>query len=167
MPSRTSKSRETEPAALGKDKKDKSRDALANMEARLAMVDTRDGVDLIEQGMKKGLKNLREQIQDLYGDLAIYETAMSARVMATHEAPRVEMPKPHTFSGKRDAKELDNFLWHMKRKHSVQDLDMAMTVAKSLVEYKKGDSSKPKPQSKGNHAKSRRDKGSRGYISKE
>ena len=40
---------------------------------------------------------------------------MSARVMATHEAPRVEMPKPHTFSGKRDAKELDNFLGHMKR----------------------------------------------------
>ena len=29
--------------------------------------------------------------------------------MATHEAPRVEVPKPHTFSGKRDAKELDNF----------------------------------------------------------
>nr|CAN80593.1 hypothetical protein VITISV_040475 [Vitis vinifera] len=35
--------------------------------------------------------------------------------MATHEAPRVEVPKPHTFSGKRDAKELDNFLWHMER----------------------------------------------------
>ena len=34
--------------------------------------------------------------------------------MATHEAPRVEMPKPHTFNGKRDAKELDNFLWHME-----------------------------------------------------
>ena len=63
--------RETEPAALGKDKKDKSRDALANMEARLAMVDTRDGVDLIEQGMKKGLKNLREQIQDLYGGMLV------------------------------------------------------------------------------------------------
>ena len=34
--------------------------------------------------------------------------------MATHEAPRVEVPKPQTFSGKRDAKELDNFLWHME-----------------------------------------------------
>ena len=34
--------------------------------------------------------------------------------MATHEAPRVEVPKPHTFNGKRDAKELDNFLWHME-----------------------------------------------------
>ena len=57
--------RETEPTARGKGRKDKSRDALANMEARLAMADTREGVDLIEQGMEKGLKDLREQIQDL------------------------------------------------------------------------------------------------------
>ena len=35
--------------------------------------------------------------------------------MAAHEALRVEVPKPHTFSGKRYAKELDNFLWHMER----------------------------------------------------
>ena len=34
--------------------------------------------------------------------------------MATHKAPRVEVPKPHTFSGRRDAKEIDNFLWHME-----------------------------------------------------
>ncbi|RVW92708.1 Retrovirus-related Pol polyprotein from transposon 297 [Vitis vinifera] len=144
--------------------------------------------------------------------------------MATHEAPRVEVPKPHTFSGKKDAKELDNFLWHMEHyfeaialtdeatKHigsireyvkefstlmlekpnmseeellfnfidnlkswveqelmrcGVQDLATTMAVAESLVEYKKGDSSKPKPQSKGNHAKGGGDKGSRGYPSKE
>ena len=35
--------------------------------------------------------------------------------MATHEAPRVEVPKPHTFSGKRDVKELNNFLWYIER----------------------------------------------------
>ena len=40
------------------------------MEARLAkvelaMTDTREGLDLIEQGMEKGLEDLREQIQDL------------------------------------------------------------------------------------------------------
>ena len=40
---------------------------------------------------------------------------MSARVMATHGPSRVEVLKPHGFSGKRDAKELDNFLWHMER----------------------------------------------------
>ena len=60
--------REIKPTARGR--KDKSRDAIANMEARLAkvelaMVDTREEVDLMEQSMEKGLKDLREQIQDL------------------------------------------------------------------------------------------------------
>ena len=131
---------------------------------KLAMADTRERVDLIEQGMEKGLEDMREQIQDLCEgvlgsqvqpvsheefmsfqdkvmsmftsvesrvealavhmeardqeirqELAIYKTVVSAQVMATHVAPRVEVPKPHTFSGKRDAKELDNFLWHMER----------------------------------------------------
>ena len=40
---------------------------------------------------------------------------MSARVMATHETSRVEVPKPQGFSDKRDVKELDNFLWHMEQ----------------------------------------------------
>ncbi|KAL6313534.1 hypothetical protein AAG906_005485 [Vitis piasezkii] len=31
------------------------------------------------------------------------------------EASKVEVPKPQGFSGKRDAKELDNCLWHMER----------------------------------------------------
>ena len=47
--------------------------------------------------------------------MAIYKTTLSTQVMATHEAPTVEVPKPYMFSGKRDAKELDNFLWHMER----------------------------------------------------
>ena len=47
--------------------------------------------------------------------MAIYKAVVLARVMATQEAFRVEMLKPHGFSGKRDANELDNFLWHMER----------------------------------------------------
>ena len=39
---------------------------------------------------------------------------MLAWVMATHETFRVEASKPQGFSGKQDAKELDNFLWHME-----------------------------------------------------
>ena len=62
--------RETKPTAWGRDKKDKSRDVVANMEARLAKVelaiaDTREGLDLIKQGMEKGFEDLREHIQDL------------------------------------------------------------------------------------------------------
>ena len=46
--------------------------------------------------------------------MTIYKTTLSARVMATHEAPRVEVPKPHTFNGQQDA----------------------MAVAESLMDYK-------------------------------
>ena len=35
--------------------------------------------------------------------------------MTTKETYRVEVPKPQGFSGKQDAKELDNLLWHMER----------------------------------------------------
>ena len=50
------------------------------------------------------------------------------------------------------------------RRRGVQDLAMTMVIVESLVEYKKGESSKPKPQSKDNHAKGRRYDGLRGYT---
>ena len=149
--SEQTRGREIEPTARGRGRgrKDKSRDAITNMKARLAkvelaMADTREGVDLIEQGMEKGLEDLNEHIQDLHErvlglqvqpmsykefmsfqnevmsmfasmeskvealavrmeaqdqevqqELAIYKTVLSTRVMATHEALRVEVPKPH------------------------------------------------------------------------
>ncbi|RVW90702.1 hypothetical protein CK203_046406 [Vitis vinifera] len=95
------------------------------------------------RGMEKGLKDLREHIQDLRdrvlgsqvqpvsheGFMSFQDKVMSmfssmksmVEALATcmeardQEAPRVEVPKPHTFNDKRDAKELDNFLWHMER----------------------------------------------------
>ena len=57
--------KETELTARDRGRKDKSCDVIANMEARLAkvelaMVDTREGLDFIEQGMEKGMEDLRE-----------------------------------------------------------------------------------------------------------
>ena len=46
--------------------------------------------------------------QEVRQELAIYKAAVLARVMATQEASRVGVSKPQGFSGKRDAKELDN-----------------------------------------------------------
>ena len=58
---------------------------------------------------------LTKHEEELRKEGAIYKTTLSARVMATHEALRVEVPKPHTLTGKRDAKEPDNYLWHVER----------------------------------------------------
>ncbi|RVW30050.1 hypothetical protein CK203_104587 [Vitis vinifera] len=92
--------------------------------------------------MEKGMRDLKEQMQDLR------EGMLVSQAMARQEASRVEVPKPQGFSGKRDAKELDNFLWHIEvgrqelRHRGVQDLAIVMAVAKCLMNYKIGDSSK-------------------------
>ena len=57
---------------------------------------------------------LTKHEEKLRQEVAIYKTTLSARVMATHKALRVEVPKPHMFSGKQDA----------------------MAVAESLMDYK-------------------------------
>ena len=44
---------------------------------------------------------------------------------------------------------------------------MTMAIVESLVDYKRGDSSKPKPPSKGNQVKGRGDKRLQGHTSKE
>ena len=62
---------------------------------------------------------LTKHKEKLRQEVAIYKTTLSAWVMATHKAPRVEVPKPHTFSGKQDA----------------------MAVAESLIDYKESMSS--------------------------
>ena len=62
---------------------------------------------------------LTKHEEKLRQEVAIYKTKLSSRVISTHEAPRVEVLKPHTFSGKQDA----------------------MVVAESLMNYKESMSS--------------------------
>ena len=69
--------------------------------------------------LKSRVEVLTKHEEKLRQEVAIYKTALSARVMATHEAPRVEVPKLNTFSGKHDA----------------------MAVAESLMDYKESMSS--------------------------
>ena len=64
---------------------------------------------------------LTKHEEKLRKEVAIYKTALSARVMATHEAPRVEVPKPHTFSGKQDAMAVTESLMDYKESMSSND----------------------------------------------
>ena len=170
-----------DPPTKGRGKKDKSRDSLTSLDGRVtrlevAMADTKQGMNLMEQGMEKPVKDLKVQIQDLqegmHGspvpmvsheefmkvlemlaslesrvevltkhkeelrqEVAIYKTTLSTQVMATHEAPRVEVPKSHTYTGKRDAKELDNYLWHMERYFEVIALIDEATKVRTATLY--------------------------------
>ncbi|RVW79093.1 hypothetical protein CK203_048206 [Vitis vinifera] len=160
--SEQTRGREMEHTTRGRGRKDRFRDALANMEARLAkvelaMADTWEGAHKfnpvsheefmsfqdkvmsmfasVESRMEALATHMETRDQEIRQELAIYKTAVSARVMATHEAPRVEVPKPHTFSGKRDAKELDNFLWYMEHYFEAIALTNEATKVRTATLY--------------------------------
>ena len=78
---------------------------------------------------------LTKHEEELRQEVAIYKMALSARVMPTHEAPRVEVPKPYSFSGNRDAKELDNYLWHMERHFEAIGLNDEATKVRTATFY--------------------------------
>ncbi|KAL5815082.1 hypothetical protein ACOSQ3_025877 [Xanthoceras sorbifolium] len=142
-------------------RKDKSRDAASILESRLARIelaiaDSRERLDVLEQCVERDIGDLREKIEDLRGDmqfgstsgreaqegneifqarlentvmgkLAEFETlledmrddwALCKRAVSSgafQGAPKKEIPKPKEFDGKRDAKEVDNFIWHIER----------------------------------------------------
>ena len=73
---------------------------------------------------------LTKHEEKLRQEVDIYTTALSARVMATHEAPRVKVPKPHTFSGKHDAMAVVESL--MDYKESMSSNDEGSRVSHSL-----------------------------------
>ena len=64
---------------------------------------------------------LTKHKEKLRQEVAIYKTALSARVMAIHEASRVEVPKPHTFSGQQDAMAVTESLMDYKESMSSND----------------------------------------------
>lgn len=47
--------------------------------------------------------------------------------MVSYKAPKVKVPKQHVFSGKKDGKGLDNFLWHIERCFEVISLTKEAT----------------------------------------
>ncbi|KAK3043574.1 hypothetical protein RJ639_002153 [Escallonia herrerae] len=65
--------------------------------------------------------NLQEQldvvkvgVEKTRQETALCKRAIAGGAIVTH-SPRVDAPKPKEFGGKQDAKELDNFIWHMER----------------------------------------------------
>ena len=73
--------------------------------------------------------------EEIMQEMVIHKTTLFTWAMATHEAPRVELLKTHTFSRKRDAKELDNFLLHMERYFEAMALMDQTTKVRTTTMY--------------------------------
>ena len=80
-----------------------------------------DRVLSMPASLESRVEVLTKHEEKLRQEVAIYMIALSARVMATHEAPRVEVLKPHTFSGKQDTMAVIESLMDYKESMSSND----------------------------------------------
>ncbi|KAK3029096.1 hypothetical protein RJ639_039240 [Escallonia herrerae] len=79
------------------------------------------GQDELRTRFMESFANLQEQldvvkvgVEETRQETAMCKRAIAGGAVVTY-SPRVDAPKPKEFGGKRDAKELDNFIWHMER----------------------------------------------------
>ncbi|KAF3443406.1 hypothetical protein FNV43_RR13088 [Rhamnella rubrinervis] len=64
--------------------------------------------------MQAQMDELKHGLEKTRADWALCKRAATSGAITTQHAPRMDVPKPKEFSGKRDAKELENFIWHME-----------------------------------------------------
>ncbi|KAI3462632.1 hypothetical protein Pfo_019295 [Paulownia fortunei] len=75
-----------------------------------------DRLTRLEAKVMDALQAMQISIEILREDLAVCKkTATTVGASTSVVSPRVDYPKPNGFDGRRDAKEVENFLWHMER----------------------------------------------------
>ena len=67
--------------------------------------------------VQREVANVLHRMEDMGDDLALCKQAMAAGTSTTTiiEAKKVDVPKPNTFNGARNAREFENFLWGLEQ----------------------------------------------------
>lgn len=75
-----------------------------------------DSIDRMKEVTEEQLDALRTEVRVVQEDLAICKRALANSSTPAASSPmRLDVPKPRTFGGSRNAKEVDNFLWMLEQ----------------------------------------------------
>jgi hypothetical protein len=92
----------------------------------------------LEEKLDTQLQELKAGLEETRADWAMCKRAVASGSVSTHTvsySPRIEAPKPKEFDGKRDAKEIDNFLWHLERYFEALGLTDEMAKVRTATLY--------------------------------
>lgn len=91
--------------------------------------------------MQAQLDEFKKSLEETREDWALCKRAATSGTATTQQivsTPRVDVPKPKEFSGRRDAKELDNYMWHMERYFEALDFQDEKQKVNTATLYRYG-----------------------------
>lgn len=87
------------------------------------MDSVRNSMEEFKSTMQAEVLSLRDELREARGDINLCKAAFSTGVPAIATAHKIKVPEPPKYGGKRDAKEFDNFIWHMEKYFGAIHLD--------------------------------------------
>ncbi|GJU13413.1 putative retrotransposon gag domain, aspartic peptidase domain protein [Tanacetum coccineum] len=114
-------------------KRGTSKDVVASLDQRVAGVETSmtelknqveglEGLDSDFTSMREDfpgfgdkVSTLHQVIEGLQADMALCKQSLASGGGNTNHGPKIDVPKPSSFVGKRDARVVDDFLWEMEQ----------------------------------------------------
>ncbi|GMQ10432.1 hypothetical protein CsSME_00053434 [Camellia sinensis var. sinensis] len=83
------------------------------------------------------VQELKEGLEETRADWAMSKRAVASGGVTTNArfTPRLEAPQPKEFNGKSDAKELDDYIWHLERYFKALNLNDEMAKVRTASLY--------------------------------
>ncbi|CAL1380625.1 unnamed protein product [Linum trigynum] len=96
-----------------------------------------NAIDSLRETVRGQVDEVREEFDELRGELNLVKRAVANGPAATQSTPRVDVPRPKNFGGSRNARELENFLWSLEqyfKASGIDDNDVMRTASLYLVD---------------------------------
>ncbi|GJX32362.1 putative retrotransposon gag domain, aspartic peptidase domain protein [Tanacetum coccineum] len=92
----------------------------------------------IREEFGEEVSTLHQTIEDLQVDVALCKRSLASGVGNPNHGPKIDVPKPSLFVGKREARAVDDFLWEMKQYLEVRrygDIKRGTSTIDTWVEF--------------------------------
>ena len=94
-------------------------------------------LDAFKAQVLEMMANLQACVDEVRAEVTLCKKAIIGGATTSREAPKVDVPKPMSYDGQRDAREVDNFLWHMEQYFKAISLEDEQMKVQTAILYLK------------------------------
>ena len=73
----------------------------------------KEQLDALKNLFQAEIAAMKEEIKEVKGDMSLCKMAIARGTISSSLSPKIDIPRPKSYNGSRNARELDNFLWNL------------------------------------------------------